>query len=184
MDAGPPFDVIAYALLSGLGVLSLGFLGLQAYEAIARRRTRSEAETPARGSAGEPADEDGAADRTEPDGEAPSRSGALAPPRRKASPARRRLQELLNEGVSLQQNVPDIHPLTLAPSTREPDVKAWEAAVEAELIDQGREREIGLFYYEPPRSPLASLSIGMQNPLRRRLHLRLQQLEVIVKRTR
>lgn len=70
----------------------------------------------------------------------------------------------------------------LRPATRPEDVDAWEAEVEAAL--RHRPRDIGLFHYDPPRSPLEALSASVisSSPLRRRLRQRLRQLETIMDR--
>jgi hypothetical protein len=119
-------------------------------------------------------------------------SAGAASPERPAKPAkdesseRRRLQKLLDRGFELEQNAPSLgaigHPF-LTPATRVEDVDAWEAEVEAALWD--RPRDLALFRYERPRSPLEAFATisAFDNPLKRRLRARLHQLEIIVKRT-
>jgi hypothetical protein len=66
--------------------------------------------------------------------------------------------------------------------TREEDVDAWEADVEAAL--RGRPRDIALFRYERPRSPLEGIgaAAALANPLKRRLQQRTHQLATIIGR--
>lgn len=115
---------------------------------------------------------------------APKPSRLPKPKPRVSANTRRRLQTLLDRGVALQQNVRS--PLSanfglLHPPTREEDVTAWEAAVEAELMD--RPKDLALFRYERPRSPLAALSVApLDSSLRRRLEQRNEQLSVIIRR--
>jgi hypothetical protein len=124
-------------------------------------------------------------DSEEPPSSPEDEASSLEPTRR-YSARRRRLQKLLNRGVALEQNAPAQRiatAISLKPLTRLDDVEAWEADVEAELAD--RPRDIALFYYEPPRSPLDGFAmLALDDPLRRRLRQRVHQLETIVKRTR
>lgn len=186
------FGVLAYALLAGLGFISLAFLAVQLYDRLAARRKlravewRSDEEVAAE-----------AAHRTSvatepPRPTDPAPSGAPAATDgiegRSISRQRARLQNLLNRGVRLEQGVRDSFGLLsmaqmLEGFTQQEDVDAWEADVEAELAD--RPREIALFKYEPRSSPLAGFTFSVvDNPLRKRLRQRNQQLETIIKRMR
>lgn len=211
MDS-PSFDIIAYVLLASLGVLAVVFLGNVLLDDVKRRRLKREAATVSatESVAGEqavdqatresrqgleppepePMPEPTPEPETEPtsdptlEPEHAPKPSPLPKPKPRVSAKRRRLQTLLDRGVALQQNVRS--PLSsniglLHPPTREEDVTAWEAAVEAELMD--RPKDLALFRYERPRSPLAALSVApLASPLRRRLEQRNEQLSVIIRR--
>jgi hypothetical protein len=188
---GGPFSVVAFALLAGLGLISLSFLFVQFKDRLDVRRERAEA--PPAGAVLPLPGEASSEFHTE-EGESGTReeagSGAAPPSRASAGPGsseRRRLQRLLNRGVALMTNTPDIFGIAgaslLTPTTKPEDVDAWEAAVEGELWE--RPRDLALFHYERPKSPLAALgaSAALRNPLKERLQARVAQLETIVKRT-
>jgi hypothetical protein len=177
----PGFDGVAYLLLSGLGLVSLWYLGIEFRD---WWKVRDDREAESIGSP-KPAQQ--------PVTSAPSRAQGVEAQRQEpmpqlsnASPERGRLQGLLNEGVRLEQDLPPYPSfvLQLQPTTRLEDVNAWEARVEAALRE--RPRDLALFYYEPQRSPLTAISpvLALTNPLKQRLQQRVRQLETIVQRMR
>lgn len=204
------FSVIALALVAGLGVISLVYLGLAARDATRRRRraapeTRPEvppvrSPTPSTAATSDEPPPD-AEDEPPPDAEdePPPDSEDEPPPERQPSvPARSvrrqserrvRLQRLLDEGETLMRRAPQRWAPVVSslahPTTTQVDVDAWEAKVEAELVDQNRPRDLSVFRYEPARSPLAAFTATpLGNSVRDRLNARLQQLDVIVRKTR
>jgi hypothetical protein len=167
--------VIAYILLAGLGFVSLFFLAIQTKDWLDGRSVRDEASHDAFVAPQEARVAESPAPRVTPQ------------PASADSPARAELQRLLNRGVSLEQNAAGLAGLgrsLVTPVTQLEDVEAWEAEVEAAL--RNRPRDIGLFYYERPRSPLDALGTvsALENPLKRRLQQRVRQLETIIGRTR
>jgi hypothetical protein len=170
-----PFDWIAYSLLALLGMVAVLFLTMEAWARWQERRAAQSAPTepePVRRSRQEPA--------------IPEPTGVVQAPRPRASVShlRGQLQALLNRGVALEQGAtsPLLAMSILTPQTRTQDVEAWEAEVEAALRE--RPRDLALFLYEQPRSPLDAIGVTLmtENPLKRRLHQRNKQLETIIKR--
>lgn len=189
------FDLIAYGLLAALALLAVLFLVNVLVDNIKRRKLKRESfaisarasaqeqpcpAPPAQGRAALPERADDPPPR--PPDSPPDDLPAASPPSRR----RGRLQELLDRGVALEENARS--PLgalsaVVNPPTTQADVTAWEAAVEAELMNDPK--ELALFRYERPRSPLVSLTAGaFDNLLRRRLEQRNEQLGVIIKRLR
>jgi hypothetical protein len=170
-----PFDWIAYSLLALLGIVAVLFLTIEAW-ARWQQRTAPQS-TPI-------VPEPVSLSRQEP--AIPQPSGVVQAPRPPASVShlRGQLQALLNKGVALEQGAtsPLLAMSILTPQTRTEDVEAWEAEVEAALRE--RPRDVALFQYEPPRSPLDAIGVTLmtENPLKRRLRQRNKQLETIIKR--
>lgn len=170
-----PFDVIAYTLLSLLGVVALLYLIVETWAMWTRRAGIQRIPAPLAPTRPQP----------EPAGQqSSSRAQASTKPPAPTSNPRDRLQRLLDRGVALEQRAAG--PLAglsiLEPQTRPEDVDAWEAEVEAAL--RGRPRDVALFRYEPLRSPLDAIGVAaiMESPLKRRLRQRTKQLGTIIQR--
>jgi hypothetical protein len=182
-----PFDYIAISLFSLLGVVAVAFLALELWD---WRRQKTPAPEPADRLAAKQTERSSA---TTGSSRAKRTSHEPGPKQRAhddgSSALRTRLQKLLDRGVALEQGTPATRIETISAAatllrsiTREEDVDAWEADVEAAL--RGRPRDIALFRYERPRSPLEGIgaAAALANPLKRRLQQRNHQLATIIAR--